>query len=132
MTNREEEEATFQGDNHGIEPQRKFKSSRRDKSRGVDPPRHRSSRADEVKNNILSSRAPEGLDEPRVEAHGGFGPSCRGKGQCPTAGAAKINEARRTKASPLHLGHDGKGDRNRSSHFRKDYEERKKGGNHRG
>ncbi|MCD9645199.1 hypothetical protein HAX54_033935 [Datura stramonium] len=34
---REEEEATFQGDNQGIEPQKKSKSSRRDKSRGRDP-----------------------------------------------------------------------------------------------
>ncbi|MCD9560468.1 hypothetical protein HAX54_019150 [Datura stramonium] len=37
MANREEEEATFQGDNQGIEPQKKSKSSRRDKSRGRDP-----------------------------------------------------------------------------------------------
>ncbi|MCE5166913.1 hypothetical protein HAX54_029463 [Datura stramonium] len=37
MENREEEEATFQGDNQGIEPQKKSKSSRRDKSRGRDP-----------------------------------------------------------------------------------------------
>ncbi|MCD9638281.1 hypothetical protein HAX54_022153 [Datura stramonium] len=37
MANREEEEATFQGDNQGNEPQKKSKSSRRDKSRGRDP-----------------------------------------------------------------------------------------------
>ncbi|MCD9642871.1 hypothetical protein HAX54_029912, partial [Datura stramonium] len=32
-----EEEATFQGDNQGNEPQKKSKSSQRDKSRGRDP-----------------------------------------------------------------------------------------------
>ncbi|MCE3050577.1 hypothetical protein HAX54_047606 [Datura stramonium] len=75
MANREEEEATFQGDNQGIEPQKKSKSSQRDKSRGRDP-----------------SVAPvsEGLTHEEAE-----------------------------------------GDRNRSSPFRKDYEERKKGVNHR-
>ncbi|MCE3216569.1 hypothetical protein HAX54_006921, partial [Datura stramonium] len=37
MENREDEEAAFQGDNQGNEPQKKSKSSRRDKSRGRDP-----------------------------------------------------------------------------------------------
>ncbi|MCE0481476.1 hypothetical protein HAX54_039251 [Datura stramonium] len=88
MANREEEEAIFQGDNQGIEPQRKSKSSRRDKSRGRDP-----------------SAAP-------VAAEMDQGEKDRGK--------SASNQVR-----------DGKGDRNRSSHFRKDYEERKKGVNNR-
>ncbi|MCE3216555.1 hypothetical protein HAX54_006879, partial [Datura stramonium] len=75
MANREEEEATFQGDNQGIEPQKKSKSSRRDKSRGRDP------------SIVLVN---EGLTHEETE-----------------------------------------GDRNRSSQFRKYYDERKKGVNHR-
>ncbi|MCD7460347.1 hypothetical protein HAX54_043340 [Datura stramonium] len=88
MTNREEEEATFQGDNQGIEPQRKSKSSRRDKSRGRDPSAalvsegltqeepegSGTAQLDERISHAEAGRgAPGGTDEPRVEAHGGFG-----------------------------------------------------------
>ncbi|MCE5166154.1 hypothetical protein HAX54_015178 [Datura stramonium] len=46
--------------------------------------------------------------------------------------ATKVDRGERDKGkSVANQGHDGKGDRNRSSQLRKDYEERKKGVNHR-
>ncbi|MCE5167591.1 hypothetical protein HAX54_012034, partial [Datura stramonium] len=58
--------------------------------------------------------------------------SSKAKNNARRPGAAQTERGEKDKGkSASNRGRDGKGDRNRSSHFRKDYEERKKGGNHR-
>ncbi|MCE5167530.1 hypothetical protein HAX54_008460, partial [Datura stramonium] len=58
--------------------------------------------------------------------------SSKAKDNARRPGAAKTERGEKDKGkSASNRGRDGKGDRNRSSNFRKDYEERKKGGNNR-
>ncbi|MCE3216333.1 hypothetical protein HAX54_006151 [Datura stramonium] len=119
MANREEEEAAFQGDNQGIEPKKKSKSSWRDQSRGRDP----------------SVVPVKDVDEAIVAAESltyFCSESTKVKEGARRQVAAKVDRGKRDRGkSVANRGRHGKGDHNRSSQFRKDYEERKKGANHR-
>ncbi|MCE3050963.1 hypothetical protein HAX54_048602 [Datura stramonium] len=135
MANHEEEEAAFYGDNQGNEPQKKTRSSRRDKSRGRDPSLVPVSEG-------LTHKETEGsgtdqLDERITHVEAGMVAlnwriENKEKESARRQVAAKVDRGEKDKdKSVSNRGRDGKGDRNRSSQFCKEYEERKRGVSHR-
>ncbi|MCD9637763.1 hypothetical protein HAX54_021231 [Datura stramonium] len=137
MANHEEEEVAFHGDNQGNEPQKKSKSSRRDKSRGRDPSlvpisegltheETEGSGTDQHDERITHAEAGMVSLNRRIEE------STKAKEGARRQVSIKVDRGERDRGkSVANWGHHEKGDRNRSLQFRKDYEERKKGVNHR-